>query len=63
EKKDQENPWESTTLEWSAAPSPPVAHGNFLELPEVYRGAYEYNVPVNGTVKEFVPQNVKLKET
>ncbi len=54
-----ENPWEATTLEWTAAPSPPVAHGNFPAIPEVYRPPYEYNVPVNGTVKEFAPQNQK----
>lgn len=51
------NIWESTTLEWSAAPSPPIAHGNFDSVPEVFRSAYEYNVPVNGSVKEFYPQN------
>ena len=34
-----ENPWEATTLEWSA-PSPP-GHGNFLTEPVVYRGPYE----------------------
>ncbi len=32
------NPWEATTLEWSA-PSPP-GHGNFLTEPVVYRGPY-----------------------
>lgn len=63
DRKVEENPWQATTLEWSAAPSPPVPHGNFPETPEVYRGAYEYNVPVNGTVKEFVPQNMKIEET
>jgi cytochrome c oxidase subunit 1 len=46
------NPWESTTLEWSA-PSPP-GHGNFLTEPIVYRGPYEYSVP--GAVKDFTPQ-------
>jgi cytochrome c oxidase subunit 1 len=46
------NPWESTTLEWSA-PSPP-GHGNFLTEPVVYRGPYEYSVP--GTAKDFTPQ-------
>ena len=49
------NPWEATTLEWTAAPSPPVGHGNFPETPSVYRGAYEYSVP--GKDKDFVPQN------
>ena len=37
------NPWNATTLEWSA-PSPP-GHGNFLEPVAVYRGPYEYSVP------------------
>lgn len=52
-----DNIWQATTLEWSAAPSPPIAHGNFDTVPEVFRSAYEYNVPVNGSVKEFYPQN------
>jgi cytochrome c oxidase subunit I len=46
------NPWEATTLEWSA-PSPP-GHGNFLVEPVVYRGPYEYSVP--GSAKDFTPQ-------
>ena len=46
------NPWEATTLEWSA-PSPP-GHGNFLTEPIVYRGPYEYSVP--GAAKDFTPQ-------
>jgi len=46
------NPWEATTLEWSA-PSPP-GHGNFLTEPVVYRGPYEYNVP--GASRDFSPQ-------
>ncbi len=35
------NPWEATTLEWSAAPSPPRAHGNFDRVPRVVRDPYE----------------------
>ena len=46
------NPWDATTLEWSA-PSPP-GHGNFLTEPIVYRGPYEYSVP--GAAKDFTPQ-------
>ncbi len=46
------NPWEATTLEWSA-PSPP-GHGNFLTEPIAYRGPYEYSVP--GVKKDFSPQ-------
>jgi cytochrome c oxidase subunit 1 len=47
------NPWKANTLEWTA-PSPPP-HGNFAELPTVYRGPYEYSVP--GRVKDYWPQN------
>ena len=46
------NPWDATTLEWSA-PSPP-GHGNFVTEPIVYRGPYEYSVP--GAAKDFTPQ-------
>ena len=46
------NPWEATTLEWSA-PSPP-GHGNFVTEPVVYRGPYEYSVP--GAASDFTPQ-------
>ncbi len=48
-----ENPWESTTLEW-ACPSPPP-HGNFAEPPEVFRGPYEYSVP--GRSLDYWPQD------
>jgi len=54
-KKVDSNPWEATTLEWSATPTPPVAHGNFEHVPEVFRGPYEYSVP--GAAKDFTPQN------
>lgn len=47
------NPWKANTLEW-VAPSPPP-HGNFAELPEVYRGPYEYAVP--GREDDYWPQN------
>jgi cytochrome c oxidase subunit 1 len=47
-----DNPWDATTVEWSA-PSPPP-HGNFVTEPVVYRGPYEYSVP--GAEKDFVPQ-------
>jgi cytochrome c oxidase subunit 1 len=43
-KKVDANPWQATTLEW-AAPSPPVAHGNFTEVPVAHRGPYEYSPP------------------
>jgi cytochrome c oxidase subunit 1 len=47
-----DNPWDATTLEWSA-PSPP-GHGNFVTTPVVYRGPYEYSVP--GAARDFTPQ-------
>src|SRR5262249_5333730 len=47
-----DNPWEATTIEWSA-PSPPP-HGNFLAAPEAHRGPYEYSVP--GAARDFTPQ-------
>src|SRR5438132_11605885 len=50
--KSEDNPWQATTIEWSA-PSPPP-HGNFVVAPEAYRGPYEYSVP--GAAKDFVPQ-------
>ncbi|MGB5294199.1 MAG: cbb3-type cytochrome c oxidase subunit I [Thermoanaerobaculia bacterium] len=49
------NPWDATTLEWVAAPSPPVAHGNFPELPVVTCGPYEYSPPESD--ESFLPQN------
>lgn len=51
-KKVNENPWESTTLEWQTPTPPP--HGNFLHEPVVYRGPYEYSVP--GEARDFSPQ-------
>jgi cytochrome c oxidase subunit I len=49
------NPWNATTLEWAAAPSPPIPHGNFAAIPEVVRGPYEYSPP--GAAGDFLPQN------
>jgi cytochrome c oxidase subunit 1 len=49
------NPWQATTLEWTAAPTPPIAHGNFETVPAVYRAAYEYSVP--GAADDYLPQN------
>jgi len=48
------NPWKSNTLEWTAESPPP--HGNWKELPTVYRGPYEYSVP--GREQDYWPQNV-----
>jgi cytochrome c oxidase subunit I len=50
-----DNEWQATTLEWSAATSPPLAHGNFEVTPVVYRGPYEYSVP--GHEDSFLAQN------
>jgi len=50
------NPWNSTTVEWSA-PSPPLPHENFEGPLEIYREPYEYSVP--GSAKDFTPQTVK----
>lgn len=58
-KKATQNPWKSTTLEWTT----PVEHihGNWPgELPEVHRWAYDYNKP--GHDEEFIPQTVPMKE-
>jgi cytochrome c oxidase subunit I len=49
------NPWGSNTLEWTTPINP--GHGNWTgEIPEVYRGAYDY--AKDG--KEFIPQNVPV---
>ncbi len=53
-KAENDNPWEATTLEW-ATPTPPP-HGNFTQIPEVYRGPYEYSVP--GAKRDFTPQHL-----
>ncbi len=52
--KAEENPWKANTLEW-LAPSPPP-HGNFAEMPTVYRGPYEYSVP--GRPLDYWPQHL-----
>ena len=51
--KVNDNPWQSTTLEWQTPTPPP--HGNFSVTPRIYRGPYEYSVP--GHFKDFTPQN------
>ncbi len=48
-----DNPWDSTTLEWDT-PTPP-GHGNFTKPITVYRGPYEYSVP--GADKDYSPQS------
>jgi cytochrome c oxidase subunit 1 len=48
------NPWKANTLEWTTESPPP--HGNWSELPTVYRGPYEYSVP--DREEDYFPQNV-----
>ena len=49
------NPWGSNTLEWTTPINP--GHGNWPgEIPEVYRGAYDYAKDGH----EFIPQNVPV---
>jgi cytochrome c oxidase subunit 1 len=50
------NPWDATTLEWTATSTPPRAHGNFDAPVRVFRGAYEYSPPENPS--GYLPQNV-----
>ncbi|MGB0647431.1 MAG: cytochrome c oxidase subunit I [Bradymonadia bacterium] len=52
-KKAERNPYNANTLEW-IAPSPP-GHGNFEEMPTVYRGPYEFSV--EGREQDYWPQN------
>ncbi len=56
--KVDKNPWDATTLEWTA-PSPPLPHVNFEKIPEVHRVAYEYSVP--GRKRDFTPQTEPKK--
>jgi cytochrome c oxidase subunit I len=56
-KVENDNPWDATTLEWTA-PSPP-GHGNFLTPPVAYRGPYEYSLPRRG--KDFTMQNEPIE--
>jgi cytochrome c oxidase subunit 1 len=57
--KVNDNPWEATTLEWTA-PSPPP-HGNFATTPTVYRGPYEYSLP--GREADFTMQSEPMTES
>jgi cytochrome c oxidase subunit 1 len=51
--KANDNPWESTTLEWSTATPPP--HDNFGGVtPVVNHGPYEYSVP--GAPRDYTMQ-------
>jgi cytochrome c oxidase subunit 1 len=66
-KRASQNPWNSTTLEWTA----PVEHihGNWYgDLPKVYRWSYDYsklNADESDYViagQDYIPQNVPLQE-
>ncbi|WP_264210526.1 cytochrome c oxidase subunit I [Leisingera thetidis] len=48
------NPWRATSLEWQTPETPP-RHGNWDELPNVYRWAYDYSVP--GAAEDYIAQN------
>jgi cytochrome c oxidase subunit I len=50
--KAEKNPWKSNTLEWTTPVYPP--HGNWPgEIPEVFRGPYEYS----NEGRDFIPQD------
>lgn len=56
--KAPQNPWNSNTLEWTDAPSPP-GHGNFPgKIPTVYRPPYEYCSPE--VEEDWLPQSRNL---
>jgi cytochrome c oxidase subunit 1 len=55
-----ENPWNSTTLEWTTPVEP--GHGNWPgEIPAVYRWPYDYSKP--GAETDFIPQTVPYSKT
>ena len=54
-----QNPWEATTLEWTA-PIEPI-HGNWPgKLPTVHRWAYDYSK--EGADKDYIQQHIPLTE-
>lgn len=66
-KKGPKNPWDSTTLEWTAEVK--HIHGNWDgPIPEVYRGPYDYSkLDKDGNDyviagQDFVPQNVPIQD-
>ena len=54
--KAPDNPWQANTLEWTTSSPPP--HGNWPpdQMPNVYRGAYEYQHP--DREEDYWPQNL-----
>jgi cytochrome c oxidase subunit 1 len=64
-RRSSQNPWNSTTLEWTAPISP--GHGNWPhgQYPTVYRWPYDYSKPnaeMDGFT-DFIPQNIPLSDT
>lgn len=64
-RKASENPWNSTTLEWTTPRLP--GHGNWPngKIPTVYRWAYDYSKPnceLDGFT-DFIPQHIPLSQT
>ena len=58
-KKAPQNPWKSTTLEWTA--SQKHIHGNWQgKIPEVHRWPYDYSKP--GYKEDYVPQHIPLRK-
>jgi cytochrome c oxidase subunit 1 len=55
--KASDNPWESTSLEWTTASPPPFDNFGGVH-PVVYNGPYEYGDMPNG--KDFVMQTEQL---
>ena len=56
EKLTTKNPWQANTLEWTTPIHP--AHGNWPgEIPEVYRGPYEYGKEIVDGI-DYAPQDL-----
>lgn len=59
-RKATENPWNSTTLEWTTPVNP--GHGNWPgAIPEVHRWPYDFSKP--GAKEDFIQQVVPFSET
>jgi cytochrome c oxidase subunit I len=58
-KPKSDNPWHCNSLEWSTPTPPP--HGNFVKIPTVYRGPYEYASPE--VAEDYLPQDRDLAAT
>lgn len=59
-RKAPQNPWGSTTLEWTAPINP--GHGNWPgDIPAVYRWPYDYSKP--GAKEDYIPQNIPYSKT